>query len=574
MAVTIKNPITIVNTGGQNEPTGNAHITAYDRSTGVITGDGFGATAGFVYMLDRDTNTYVSQPVSSWSDTSIRLTTPLDLEHLEGYTSIVAVLPDGLWSTKIIVDGDIPITSYGKVYVRDRDTGQVHSINLATSADAQSINGYNSRKRAINGETVWTEDIVGVQFGQAYDITTLGTPYYIGSLTRLNQPIKVPASLTSITQQSFLASNPSFNQPIILNNSFTQYNNSFMSSLYSFNQPIVIPEGVTKLGSYFLSKAFCFDQKITLPSTLTSIGNNFLDSASSFNQPLEIPQDVTSIGSDFLASCYVFNQPITLPPNITSTPSGFLNAYEGGSNYDYVGMSFNQPIIIPEGVTTVSNNFLVGCSSFNSTISLPSTLTKIGSNFLKCCVKFNRPLSIPNTVTSIGNCFIGNDASTVHEYMTFDQQLTLPSSLTSIGESFLRRCSAFSKPLTIPSSVTSIGANFMSNTYCIPEVTLPSSLTTIGANFMEGSCVGKLSAIGSSVTSIGANFLSGAISIGTLEVNTTVSPTDNKSLSSGGQYARTYIEGITLTGTGATTWCTNLPNSASNPYRNLIDGTA
>jgi hypothetical protein len=59
-----------------------------------------------------------------------------------------------------------------------------------------------------------------------------------------------------------------------------------------------------------------------------------------------------------------------------------------------------------------------------------------------------------------------------------------------------------------------------------------------------------------------------------LTVNTTTSPTDTYSLATNNRVAKVYVKGVTVTGTGASTWITKLPNRTGGPYRKLIDGTA
>jgi hypothetical protein len=471
--------------GGGNEPGGEARISGYDTTTGIISGSAFGSTAGTVYMLDRDTHTYVSQPTSSWSSTSITLTTPIDLSTLEGNTSIVVVTNDGEWSTKWIVTGQVAVTGYVKAYVKNSDTGVVRTVNVSSSEWSQfavSSNAF-SKQITADGDTFYSDEVVGIQFGSSF-------------------------SATSFSTRTF-------------------------AYFVNLNQPITIPNTVTSIGNYFLNYCVSFNQPITIPSGITSIGTNSFNNCFSFNQPLTIPSSMTSIGSSFFNNCYSFNQPLTIPSGITSIGTNFFNSC----------VSFNQPIIIPNTVTSISDSFLRNCSSFNQPITIPNA-TSIGTYFLSSCYSFNQPLTIPK-VASIGSNFLSACYS-------FNQLLTIPNTVTSISDSFLRECYSFNQLLTIPNTVTSIGTYFLANCFSFNQ-----PLT-----------------ISSSVTSIGTYFLSSCHSFSALTANTTTSPTDNNSLSTNFNTTKMYVKGITVTGTGASTWVTNLPNRTSSPFRKLIDGTA
>lgn len=473
--------------GGGDEPGGGATITGYDAATGVISGTGFGTTAGTVYMLDRNTHTYVAQPASSWSDTSITLTTPINLSVIEGDTSIVAVLNDGTWSTKWLITGGIAVTGYVKAYVKNPGTGVVRTVAVGTAEWSQFASTGNdfSKRLTSNGDTFYSDEVVGIQFGTSFNASSF-SERTLGYFTNLNQPLTIPRTVTSIGAY-------------------------FLANCCAFNQPLTIPNTVTSIGTYFLSTCYSFNQPLTIPNTVTSIEANFLNTCYSFNQPLTISNTATSIGDSFLSGCSSFDQPLTIPNTVTSI----------GTNFLYNCYSFNQPMTSPNTVTSIGNHFLSGCRSLNRPLTISGTAASIGNNFLYNCYSFNQPLTIPDTVTSIGNNFLSGCSS-------FNQPLTIPNAVTSIGTYFLANCHSFNQSLTIPNTVTSIGTYFLS--YCHAF----SSLT----------------------------------------VNTTASPTDTNSLSTNNQVAKIYVKGVTVRGTGASTWITKLPNRTSNPFRKLINGTA
>ena len=418
MSVTIKNPITIVNTGGGGEPSSTeAKLTAYNTSTGVLTGENLGTTAGTVYLLDRDTNTYVAQTTSSWGNTSITLTTPVDTSTLEGDTSIAVVMPDGKWTNKLLVTGQVAVTGWAKVYVQDSDTRAVRTVTIDNETDFNKLYSSNNGwgiSITIGADTFYYDEIVGVQFGSSFTKTSLNTNFFLAYASSLNQPL-------------------------------------------------------------------------TIPSTITSIARFFLYNCCSFNQPLTLPPSLASIDNDFLDCCYSFNQPLTLPSSLATIGQYFLNGCK----------SFNRQIIIPSALTIINPYFLNNCTSFNQPITVPSTVTSIGQRFLDSCYSFNQPVNLLSSITTIDGFFLSN-------------------------------CYSFNQPLTIPSTVTSIGNGFLQNCYGF------SRLTT----------------------------------------ETTASPTDNNSLSCDRNTVKMYVKGITVTGSGAATWITNLPNRTSSPFRKLTNGNA
>ena len=165
---------------------------------------------------------------------------------------------------------------------------------------------------------------------------------------------------------------------------------------------------------------------------------------------------------------------------------------------------------------SIGNYFLGYCYSFNQPFTIPSSVTTIGTYFLGCCYSFNQPLTIPSSVTNISFYFLSN-------CYAFNQPLTIPSSVTNIGFYFLNCCYSFNQPLTIPSSVTSIGSGFLYSCYAFTR----------------------------------------------LITNTTASPTDDYSLSDT-RISTSVYRTKKLSGTGASTWKSNLPDKTSSTYRTLV----
>lgn len=489
-------------------------IKGYDTTTGVITGSNLGST-GKVYLLDRDTHTYNELPTSSYTSTSITLTTPINRATIQGNTCFyVQPTGEGI-SNKFMVygDGTLTVPGWGLVYVQDELTRTISKITCANSTDLNRLQGANNtfgNEVTINGVTIFKSQIVGFQFGDSitsYSIPTL----FLAQLENLNQPVVFTNKVTMSTSSTYLMRyNYGFDCPIV----FTTQNrvgNYGLMYCRSFNQPLDISMFRYLNATYFMEYCESFNQELKLPTTLTttSIGNYFLYYARSFNQPLKLPTNLTGIGSYFLENCSAFNSPIDFGNNLTTIGTYFM-AYD---------TSFNQPLTFPSGFTNAGTFFLAYCYVFDSKLTIPGLRT-IGTNML-AGTNYNHDTSWLSGVTSIGNNFMFQNNA-------YNQPIVLSSNLTTIGTNFLAYCQAFNHKLVIPSSVTSIGVSFMQT----------------------------------------------ALSFGHLEVNTTACPNDANTLSHNYSSCRLYEGGVTITGTGRSTWLANLPNSTTNPYRKLIDGGA
>ncbi len=503
---------TIPNGGGQAEPSNGGHITGYDTTTGVITGDGFGSTQGTVYLLDRDTNSYVSQPVSSWSSSSITLTTPIDTTSIEGDTSLSVVDSNGEWATKWLVKGS-PITGYGLVYVQDSITGVVRKIYFTSADDVNVLIGGSNRyssAKTIGSDTFYLDEIVGFQYGTSFTNSSLGN-YFLSAFVNLNQPVVLPSTVTSLGNYAFNETY-NFNQPLDISH-VTSFGSGF-SDMYHFNQPIIFSTTATNIPTSLLTNAYSFDQPLEFPS-VTTISAGLLSNARSFNQNITIPDTVTSIGNNFLSGATNFNSDIVLSSHLTTIGNSFLSG----------AASFNKRLAFPTNLASIGDEFMSSCSSFDQELSFPSTLTTIGSNFLASDFAFNSELTFGN-ITSIGGHFLSRARS-------FDKDFTLPTTLTSIGSDFMNECSTFSKHLTIPSGVTSIGDYMLRQAYSFTSLTVNTSSTPPANGY-------------------------------SLSVSGTA-----------GNYCKSKLEGITVTGSGVSNWLTALPNTdTSNLRRNLINGMA
>ena len=381
--------------GGGSDLSAQPRLTSYNRNTGVLTGTNLG-TSGVVYVFDRMQNKGVAVATSSWSNTSITLSTPVDLANLTGTTSIWAVPSGGTESTKLLLRGDIAVTGYGRIYYKQADDS-ISYVQMTTTTHWNYLanNSTISKSFVIDGHTIFTEDIVGVEVGETPSITSAG---FCRNFHNLNQPLYL--NNISIIGQSLLSECPDFNQPVVLGVSSATISSDFLKSCTSFNQPLDL-------------------------SMVSTVGGSFMESCTSFNQPVDL-SSATTLGASFMKYCVSFNSPI----DVSS-----VTAIQGASGLGYGFLSycfsFNQPLSLPE-VTSISNSFMDYCSMFNQPLSLPK-VTSIGTYFMTYCYRFNQPLSLPN-VTSIKSNFMAytrslaskvtlGAASVTAAYMFYDSYL-------------------------------------------------------------------------------------------------------------------------------------------------------
>lgn len=521
---------TIPNQGGSSEPSGQGHITGYSTSTGVISGTGFGDDTGTVYVLDRNTNAYVAQPTSSWSSTSITLTTPVDLSSIEGTTSLAVVDANGEWATKWLLTGSVALTGWAKVYIQDSLTKVVRTIAITSQSDFNKLfdsvayGNAMSIATTIGSDTFYRDEIVGVQLGPditATAFTAQGDAYhFIPCANNLNQPLVIPDVVTGITPY-------------------------FGYSWSNFNQPLVLSTAITALPDNFLLNAYNYDQPIDL-SHITTVGSSVFKYAYRFNQPLDL-SSATTIGDYFLAG---------MPP-ASSVP--YLDP-----------ILFDQAITFSSSLTSIGSCFLECATSFNTELSFPASLTTIGAYFMRMTFNYNKPLDLSGTaITALPNYFMAYCSA-------FNSELKLPAGLTSIGQYCLFQWNAFNQPLTLPSTLQTIDTNFMNVSLAFNQpLVVPEGVTSIGTYFLQSAqSMNSTLTLPSTLTSVGSYLLKNAYAFSHLETNTSSTPSSNAqhTLSTTSNTAKMYVKGVTVTGTGAAIWVSNLYERTSSPYRKLING--
>lgn len=288
---------------------------------------------------------------------------------------------------------------------------------------------------------------------------------------------------------------------------------------------------ITQIGNYFLTYYHYegWDNQIGL-GLVTVDGLQYFTKVTALGDNFMAAPDSGGMGGG--GNQIAFNSPLNLPPNLLTI----------GRNFLYRQANFNQPVNIPDSVTSIGASFLQNCSSFNSPVHFSTSLTTLGDYPLSQNQSFNQEVVFPSSLTAIPQGVLYYD-------LDFNQPITIPEGVTSIGRDFLSNCSVFNSALTLPSTLTTIGPSFLYSAYAFAQpLTIPASVTSIGEMFMAYT----------------TQFT------GPLTVNTSNSPTDNSSISTGSTSSPAYTQGVTLTGPAAATWATNLPDRTSSPYRKLL----
>lgn len=540
----VRSPLTIVaSDAGATDP--SVKITNYDTTTGMIKGVNFGSLTGTVYLLNRDTHSYVAQTVAAWNKDEIALSSPIDLSTIEGNTCFFIRTAAGANSNKYMVTGSIAVPGWGIIYYQDPKTMAISKYYMGASGEmaylvgTSSYNYFYGKAVALGSEMVNTSRIVGVQFGTSVSGYTIPA-YFLNGLINLDQPVVLTSGMTLGSSSSYFMYNcRSFNCPLILQGTNKlRFGNYFMGKCYSFNQPIDLSTVTYWSQTYAFWGCWSFNNELKLTTGLNassrSFGNNFLNDCPAFNQPITIPSNCNQIGNGFMYGAFSFNQPLTFPSSIAAIGTYFMaDCY-----------AFNQPIDLSgTSITTVGNYFMYMCKAFNSTLKLPTTMTSTGTYFLAGITgttstvytralygcSFNQPLDV-SKIQTFGNYFMANQ-------LAFNQPLNL-SSATTIGTYFMQNCTSFSQTITIPSTVTSIGASFQVNI-----------LTTRRINVETTTVPATTALTQTSTTSANAPTL----------IDATCPAVSN---------------GVYIYGSKRSGWINGLPNASSSPWRNLIDGEA
>lgn len=240
-----------------------------------------------------------------------------------------------------------------------------------------------------------------------------------------------------------------------------------------------------------------------------------------------------------------------------ATEDDYLELTIGGSGQDIVinGINLNKNnivgVTIADGVQYIPNYFCRGCNYLTSA-SIPSSVHTIGYNVFIYNNITTASFDLQN-VHVIGDNFLSNNTN-------FNASISLPK-VISIGTNFLTGCSNFNSSITINDDCQFIDSAFLKDCVSFAQpFSIPSGLMVNSGfynpnGYFMNNC---------------QNF------VGPLVCNcpaTALSSQKQYILATNNASALMYTTGITLTGTYANDWKTELPDRDSSPYRKLIVGS-
>lgn len=239
-----------------------------------------------------------------------------------------------------------------------------------------------------------------------------------------------------------------------------------------------------------------------------------------------------------------------LASEILSIPSGGGNEwgsliYEDSNNIQHQVTIQNEDEYLLLG-NTAFTTVTIGGETFTIgdivRVDLGAHAAYTPDNFLRSCTKLT-------TITGVENIMFASSYF-LFQCTALDCELNFED-LVITQRDFLSQCSSLNSPVSFP-RLKSLGQNFMNRCSAFAQsLTLPSSLISTSTS-MFNRC---------------DNF------VGPLVCNSNSAPTDNNTLSTTSATAPMYTTGITLTGTYANLWKSNLPDRTSSPYRKLILGS-
>lgn len=273
---------------------------------------------------------------------------------------------------------------YGAIAYLD-DDGQVQYYT-APNSGSLLLTGSSQPQDTIatlpGGERIRRGQLLAYSFGS--NVLTSPPSYFCVNMTNLRRLYGLETRMWSSIGSHFLQSCFNFNQPLTLPASVTSISANFMQACYSFNQPISLPSGLKSINNYFLAYCYSFNQPVTLPTGLTTVGTNFLGYNYTFNKSIDLPSTLQTIGASFLCQNYNFNRGLTLP----------------------------------DGLTSISNEFLYGCDLFNQPLTLPATLASVGTSFMYRCNNYTSILTLNTEAHPTDNNTLSANGNTAPMYVT------------------------------------------------------------------------------------------------------------------------------------------------------------
>lgn len=529
-------------------------------------------------------------------------------------------------------DGTATIGPWGRVIYFNNS--KLYSVALQTQDDFNKVcvTGGETTNITISGSTFAKKTIISFYFGANFPTNIPDNfLYYCSNLIAMNN---VPEGVVTIGN-NFMGFCKAFNQLLTFPSTLESIGASFMWRALSLSYfPRLQNTKIITLPDNFMRHCKTINQKPStyLPSTLTSIGNYFMSGCDSFNQEINF-SNLDSIGGYFLSNALVFNQDVILtnvksigehfldnsyiPKNVTISGLNTIGNYfmyniatnrsifditlsfgdfpdNSIGDYFYYGSFSNFSLIINGEIDSIGDDF---CANNNGAINItfPTVIRHIGNYFFYGCSGFNNELTFLSSVQTIGNyflnrCNIFRNANTTMifsaltsigiYFMAYTPQCDVTlnfknSAITEIPNYFLYYGGLKLQTVMLPDTVTSLGTYFMA--YCAgfaTLLTLPAQLQTISNGFMRNCYANSQTlTIPLTVKTIEAYFLYDNYNLRQLVFNPTNATitASNYNMANTRNYAPAYQNGVKISGPGADSLMTQLPNSsAAQSFRKLI----
>ena len=486
-----------------------------------------------------------------------------------------------------------------------------------------NVKNYSTISSATNGPLYNIRgQIKSITFGQ----NVQSIPAYLCyGMTKMNTPIVIPESVTSIGTQAFY--NCSSVPSLTLNKNIKSYSDQFYGcssltkvyytgtiadwcditfsneranpldyakNLYINNtlvNELTIPSSVTSIGAYQFCSATCLT-KVTLPYTITTIGkyafvgcsnlesinlentaltkvNEGTFSGCSKLKAIEFPNSVTTIESAF--PDFSSLRKVTFGKNLTSITNGALNRCRALDTIIWNVKNYS-------AISSYDKGPLYNIRGQIKSITFGQNVQSIPAYLCYEMTGINAPIIIPESVTSIGTQAFYSCTSV--------PSLTLNKNIKSYSNQFYS-CSGLTKVYyagTIAdwcgitfSTATANPIYYAKNLYIdntlVSELTIPSSVTSIGAyQFYNATCLTKVT-LPYTITSIGADAFRGCSNLESINLENTAVTTVGSGFSGCSKLKSIeFPNSVTTINSSALTNCSSLRKVTFGKNLTSLDG--
>ena len=216
---------------------------------------------------------------------------------------------------------------------------------------------------------------------------------------------------------------------------------------------------------------------IILPDSITTIADFGLSSSKKLSA-ITIPSGVTTIGTRAFYTCSNLEQiNVNSMNNAYYSSNGVLYNKAQTTLILYPSSKNNTDYSILSTVTSITEFSFYNCTNL-ILITIPASVTEIGNSAFRDC----KNLQSVNFGDNSQLQSIGDSAFSGCRSLT---SITIPEGVTSIGYSAFFNCTNLTE-ITIPEGVTSIGTSAFENCRSLTSITIPEGVTSIGTLAFDG----------------------------------------------------------------------------------------